>query len=72
MYLNSSRVASVEGWVGEEGGTGGRRRLLNASHSSSLQKARVTEYSGRAVEKKTIILLKWVSTVLYIVRVIIQ
>lgn len=38
--------------MGEEGGTGGRRRVLNASHSSSLQKARVTEYSGRAVEKK--------------------
>ena len=48
MYLNSSRVVSVAGWVGGE--EGGRRRVLNASHNSSLQKARVTEYSGRAVE----------------------
>ena len=52
MYLNCSRVASVDGWVGgEEGGTGGSSRVLKDSHSSSLQNARVTEYSGRAVEK---------------------
>ena len=55
MYLNSSRdVSVVDGWEGEgEGEAGGRRRVLKASQSNSLQKERVTEYSGRAVKKKT-------------------
>ena len=52
MYLNSSRdVSVVDGWEGE-GEAGGRRRVLKASQSNSLQKERVTEYSGRAVKKK--------------------
>ena len=48
IYLNSSRVVSVVEGEESEDGAGGRRRMLKASQSSSLQKARVTEYRGRA------------------------